>query len=561
MNRHRNGPPQGRCFRTAIWRALLVSAIVATGVSVPVAAPPASAAPNCDAPSPPPICEPGFKASPTGTLTGLSRIPAGLQVSGTATDPDAPGPVAINFYSNDTTFLGTLRTAGGSFSGVVRAVGGYQHVCAMAINRNYGDNTTLNGCRWLTVNVLPFGTLDFAGPGPAGLHIGGWSIDPDSVAPITVHVYVDSVGAAFAAGLVRGDVGAAYPVFGPAHGFDVTIAAAPGPHQVCVYAINTGPGASNPTIGCTTVIQGGPPGRPQVQGRPSADPQPKVSLLVTPTGRIADSILVQRFPQGGGALTDVHLMQPGGGEWDDTHVRPGVGYCYRVTARNAYGTSQADDWCGGVPLPALRPPTNFTSSNTQTSITINWTDNAADEDRYVVNRNGANTLFTPAAPGTGRRVTATITGLRPGTGYCFYVAAVKTGHDAHKVTFCTATAPVPPKPTPPPPPAGGVKQVLLWNCHSDRYSGVGWMFDRTTGVWTRVGSAPSSWTEYGCGAGFSSPAAVYNLPNGHIVNLVLVIVDGSSCTADDPTSSGCRHWEADNVYGDAKGLIVPVNVG
>ena len=34
------------------------------------------------------------------------------------------------------------------------------------------------------------------------------------------------------------------------HGFDVTVRAAAGPHEVCVHGMNVGPGSSNPSVGC-----------------------------------------------------------------------------------------------------------------------------------------------------------------------------------------------------------------------------------------------------------------------------------------------------------------------
>jgi hypothetical protein len=40
----------------------------------------------------------------------------------------------------------------------------------------------------------------------------------------------------------RADVGAAYPAAGPNHGYTLTMQTTPGPHAVCLYAINTGPG-------------------------------------------------------------------------------------------------------------------------------------------------------------------------------------------------------------------------------------------------------------------------------------------------------------------------------
>ena len=58
----------------------------------------------------------------------------------------------------------------------------------------------------------------------------GWAIDPDTTAPLTVHVYVDGVWAGQStAGVARPDVGNAYPGFGSGHGFDVTLPGGPVP--------------------------------------------------------------------------------------------------------------------------------------------------------------------------------------------------------------------------------------------------------------------------------------------------------------------------------------------
>ena len=48
------------------------------------------------------------------------------------------------------------------------------------------------GCRTITLGLDPIGYLDDTSPGPAGLHIAGWSIDPDTASPIDVHIYVDN---------------------------------------------------------------------------------------------------------------------------------------------------------------------------------------------------------------------------------------------------------------------------------------------------------------------------------------------------------------------------------
>ena len=77
---------------------------------------------------------------------------------------------------------------------------------------------------------------------PPAIRVAGWALDYDTNASIDVHVYVDGQWAARAtANASRPDVAAAYPGMGPAHGFDVSVPAGPGPHTVCVYGINAGP--------------------------------------------------------------------------------------------------------------------------------------------------------------------------------------------------------------------------------------------------------------------------------------------------------------------------------
>ncbi|MGK2958802.1 MAG: N,N-dimethylformamidase beta subunit family domain-containing protein [Acidimicrobiales bacterium] len=99
----------------------------------------------------------------------------------------------------------------------------------------------------------PLGSFDVASTVPGGLRVAGWALDPDVTTPVSLHVYV---GGAFAAALSadanRPDVGAAFPGFGNAHGFDTVFGVDAGTHSACVYGINQGPG-TNVLIGCRTV--------------------------------------------------------------------------------------------------------------------------------------------------------------------------------------------------------------------------------------------------------------------------------------------------------------------
>jgi hypothetical protein len=89
----------------------------------------------------------------------------------------------------------------------------------------------------------PTGRVDQIVSGPAMTSVRGWAFDPDTTDPILVDIYVDGAWAATAkADLLRSDVAEAYPKAGSTHGFTADIATTPGDHNVCAYAINTGPG-------------------------------------------------------------------------------------------------------------------------------------------------------------------------------------------------------------------------------------------------------------------------------------------------------------------------------
>ena len=103
------------------------------------------------------------------------------------------------------------------------ATGGLHQVCAAAIN-DYGANTPL-GCKLIAVPAAePIGRLDRVSTGPGQVTLGGWTLDPNTAAPLSVHVYVDGAFAtAVTADKSRPDIGAAFPGYGNAHGFTTTV--------------------------------------------------------------------------------------------------------------------------------------------------------------------------------------------------------------------------------------------------------------------------------------------------------------------------------------------------
>jgi hypothetical protein len=85
------------------------------------------------------------------------------------------------------------------------------------------------------------------------VEIRGWAIDPDTADPAYVWVTIDGAGRHVYANRAREDVGRAFPSYGSAHGYAESIAAAPGPHRVCVSAANVGAG-THTALGCRDVV-------------------------------------------------------------------------------------------------------------------------------------------------------------------------------------------------------------------------------------------------------------------------------------------------------------------
>jgi surface antigen len=166
---------------------------------------------------------------------------------------------------------------------------GAQQVCLYAINIGPGGNVLL-GCKVVTVgDPNPLGAYDSA-TSPVGgkVRVTGWSWDPNEPGrSLDMHVYVGGPagtpgadGRAFTANASRPDVDAVHHT-GTKHGLDVAFDTAKrGPQQVCLYAINVGPGGNVP-LGCKTVTIGAPPA-PTPTPAPQATPAPTASPVPAP---------------------------------------------------------------------------------------------------------------------------------------------------------------------------------------------------------------------------------------------------------------------------------------
>jgi SpoIID/LytB domain protein len=219
-------------------------------------------------------------SNPLGNWESTQVSASNVRVQGWAFDPDTANPIEIHAYvAGGGTNLGPAAVsrpdveaaypgfgAAHGFDKTLIVPPGTHDLCLYAINVGAGANTLL-ACRQVTVASDPVGQVEMVrnGSSPATIELGGWAFDPNTTDPIEVHAYVDGGGYNLgAASLARPDVGNAYPAAGSNHGFSASVFAAPGKHQVCVYAINVGAG-SNVLLGCREVtVDGNPLGNLEV---------------------------------------------------------------------------------------------------------------------------------------------------------------------------------------------------------------------------------------------------------------------------------------------------------
>lgn len=202
--------------------------------------------------------------SPTGSFEAAPRVPGGVQVQGWALDPDTASPIAVHAYSGGT-LVGygwadrSRPDVGASYPGYGDQHGyafnlslgsGTHDVCLYAIDAQGGPNPSM-GCRSVVVSPQPIGNLDALVRTGDTVSTQGWALDPDAAGPTEVHVLVDGALAGWGyADQPRSDIGAAFPLYGPSHGFSLSVPVSPGGHDVCAYAINLGPGTANRFLGC-----------------------------------------------------------------------------------------------------------------------------------------------------------------------------------------------------------------------------------------------------------------------------------------------------------------------
>jgi hypothetical protein len=336
--------------------------------------------------------------SPIATVTGLKQSQDGAIVAGWATDPDTTEPVPVRFTvdgvapAEPATGVTADRTEanmpkpGYSFRERVTpiATNGPHEICAIATNLSYGTHDSIPTCRTTTFNFSPVGSITAAPQtvGNATVQVSGSATDPNTTAPIQVHIYVD--GAYRTALTTAAD-----------HTFGLPITVTGAEQLVCAYGINVEAGG-NTKLGCVSIWASAPgnPGAPTnvrataqygqatvTWASPAHDggaPIASYTVVASPGGRKATIAA----PATKGVVTGLALK--------------GV-YSFTVTATNLAGkTSTVSALSPAVTIPTA-PPAQTTPAPVSTSRYVrNLKDDRTDDLAAMRAQGAADAAANPA---------------------------------------------------------------------------------------------------------------------------------------------------------------------
>lgn len=211
--------------------------------------------------------------APYGSVDALVAAPGSgtgpvVRASGWTVDPDAPTqPVTVRLLVDGVVAATVPASAprpdvGAALPGVGDAHGyaleaqvtaGTHQVCVAFVDVPTGSALPTT-CRSLTApGGSPLGSVDSAVGAPGGVRVGGWALDPDTVAAAQVRVTVAGTTTTVAASDRRDDIGAVFPAYGATRGYTAVVPAPAGAVSVCVTIANVGAGADT-SLGCRTVV-------------------------------------------------------------------------------------------------------------------------------------------------------------------------------------------------------------------------------------------------------------------------------------------------------------------
>lgn len=212
-------------------------------------------------------------ALPTGNWEILEASGDTVTVAGWSLDPDQPtAPTAVHVYVDGAGRALTADSARPDVAAAFRSIGagsargfsttvalsrGEHRICVYAIDLDASYRNTLFGCRSISTEMtLPVGNWEAVAASGSTVHVVGWAFDPDHLqnAGQQVHIRIDDRVFVRGTGQLRPDVAAAFSGRPERAGFNQHIPVAPGPHTVCVSAIDVDDPDRSTAFGCRTVV-------------------------------------------------------------------------------------------------------------------------------------------------------------------------------------------------------------------------------------------------------------------------------------------------------------------
>jgi aqualysin 1 len=203
-----------------------------------------------------------------------------------------------------------------------------------------------------------------------------------------------------------------------------------GSPNLLLYSLITGPAPPPPT----------PPAAPTGLGLSNVTTS-SIDLNWTDNASNEDGFKVQRSLNGS-TWSDIATLGVNATSYSNTGLSSGVLYYYRVYAFNTGGNSGFSNTASATTLlpPAPAAPTSLVLSNvTTSSIDLNWTDNASNEDGFRVQRSLNGSTWSNIATLGVNATSYSNTGLSSGVLYYYRVYAFNAGGNSGNSNTASAT--------------------------------------------------------------------------------------------------------------------------
>lgn len=134
-----------------------------------------------------------------------------------------------------------------------------------------------------------------------------------------------------------------------------------------------------------------------------------------------------------GSFDEIGIVNENDTSYTDTSVSPGTAYTYVVFAANSFGEANSNELEVLTPNTApLEAPSGLSASaGSSSSITLHWTDNAASETGYKVERKAGSGNYTEIKSLSANATSYTDNGLAAATTYYYRVKASRAGEDSN----------------------------------------------------------------------------------------------------------------------------------